>query len=53
MRHFSIKITQGGRYLEYSAIATSSGQAMADAFALLNDEEPFAIMVKGSEVHHA
>lgn len=48
MRHFSIKITQGGRFIEYSAIARSSGQAMADAFALVADDQPFAIMVSRS-----
>lgn len=48
MRYFSIKITQGGSFIEYSAIAHSSGQAMADAFALLNDDQPFAIMVSRS-----
>ena len=53
MRHFSIKITQGGRFIEYSAIARSSGEAMADAFALLDDGEPVAMMVSSQEMRHA
>lgn len=45
MRHFSVKITQGGRFLEYSAIARSSSQALADAMSHLLQDVPFTISV--------
>lgn len=53
MRHFSIKITQGGSFIEYSAIARSSGQAMSDAFEMIEDDQPFVIMVYGQGACHA
>lgn len=52
MRHFTIKITQGGRSVRYSAIARTSGQALADAFRLVSAATPFSIMVSGSAVPH-